>query len=223
MRTVRAVLLAAVLLSAGLVAPAQAATSPPAGFTRDRPHLTIGHDGKVYQAFLSQRRVEVESVQLSTGAEPATTQAITGQQSYYHTYQPSSTQWTLAHVHWVEWYSANGTSYWRGLVETWCTRNSTFTACNWRHLDFCAHWGVDAHVIACKDFPGRLNKTGIEYWVGTYRDVRSTPSRIYATSSGVIQARFLAIDHLTRQYIGCSRQVDFSGSGNSWAWDCGLV
>jgi hypothetical protein len=104
-----------------------------------------------------------------------------------------------------------------------CTRNSTFTACNWRHLDFCAHWGVDAHVIACKDFPGRLNKTGIEYWVGTYRDVRSTPSRIYATSSGVIQARFLAIDHLTREYIGCSRQVDFSGSGNSFAWDCGLV
>jgi hypothetical protein len=136
------------------------------------------------------------------------------------TFYAGSTQYTfhwrfsIAHDH--------STTQVRYRAHLWCTRNGSNTACNFRNDNaylFYKNCAPSNTSIECertidgygpRDFPGCPDYCNIShaYYNGTWHPNNHTSWRSVSTA---IQARFLAINHLTNTYAGCSRWATTSG------------
>jgi hypothetical protein len=110
----------------------------------------------------------------------------------------------------------------RYRAHLWCTRNGANTACNFRNDNaflFYKDCAPSNTSVACeqtidaygpRNFPGCPDYCNIShaYYDGTYHPSNHTSWRSVSTA---IQARFLAINHLTNTYAGCSRWATVSG------------
>jgi hypothetical protein len=124
-------------------------------------------------------------------------------------------RFSIAHDH-----STNQVRY---RAHLWCTRNGANTACNFRNDNaylFYKNCAPSDTSVACertidaygpRDFPGCPTYCNIShaYYNGRWHANNHTSWR--SLSYGGMQARFLAINHLTNTYSGCSRWATMSG------------
>jgi hypothetical protein len=111
----------------------------------------------------------------------------------------------------------------RYRAHLWCTRNGANTACNFRNDNawlFYKNCAPSDTSVACertidgygpRDFPGCPAYCNIShaYYNGGWHPNNHTSWR--SVSYAGMQARFLAINHLTNTYSGCSRWATASG------------
>jgi hypothetical protein len=108
----------------------------------------------------------------------------------------------------------------RYRAHLWCTREGSPTKCNFRNDDAYLFY-KDCPPSLCdptgaygpRDFPGCPDYCGITdaYYNGSSHIDSHVSFRSY---SGAMQARFLAIDHLTNQYWGCSKWAMSNGEAS---------
>jgi hypothetical protein len=110
----------------------------------------------------------------------------------------------------------------RYRAHLWCTRNGANTACNFRNDNAWLFYKDCAPASSCdstvdaygpRNFPGcpdpNYCNVSHAYYDGTYHPNNHTSWR--SVSYAGLQARFLAINHLTNTYSGCSKWATVSG------------
>jgi hypothetical protein len=101
----------------------------------------------------------------------------------------------------------------RYRAHLWCTRNGANTPCNFRNSYAYLYYKNCPPSYTCdsgdwgpRNFPGCPDYCNIShaYYDGTWH---ADDYYSYRSKSLVLQARFLAINHLTLEYWGCSKWV----------------